>query len=187
MNTLSISLLIITFNINFSKANNIIQIPKGKKICNNISTRYGYINYSFFTDCQATYIHYVPYSYYTLEGIKNLTLVNLSNFHNANLFYEIYDKENLGMKFLFSESDSFNDVLCEIFYNTSYIDKLIYSFGKNEKNELTKFYGGIPQKLTKNLNKFSFKRKTERLSEIKLELNNGINLDIIDIDEDFFF
>ena len=112
--------------------------------------------------------------------------MNLSNFHNANLFYEIYDKENLGMKFLFSESDSFNDVLCEIFYNTSYIDKLIYSFGKNEKNELTKFYGGIPQKLTKNLNKFSFKRKTERLSEIKLELNNGINLDIIDIDEDFF-
>ncbi len=62
MNLLSISLLIIAFKINLSKANNIIQISAGNDDYTNISTKYECINYSFFGDSISIYMHSVPYS-----------------------------------------------------------------------------------------------------------------------------
>lgn len=111
--------------------------------------------------------------------------MNFSDIHHEHA-YKIFNKDYLEMTFYWSGIDEFNDVLCKIFYNTSYIDKLIYSFGKNDKNELNKFFGGISENLTNNLNKFTFNKEDGKLSEIKFELNNGTNL-AININKDLIF
>ena len=187
MDILSISFLIIIFNINFSKANNIIQIPTGEGSFTNISTKYGYINYEFYK----SYIPVrwpVPLIMYKLEGIKNLSLLN--NFIDLQLgdTFEIFglNKDKLKMAFEGHEFDDLNDYLCQIFYKTHYIDKMIYSIGNNEKNEFYKFYGGMPENLTNNLNKFTFSNENKKLSEINFELNNGTKL-TLNINRDILF
>ena len=198
MNTLSISLLIIIYNINLSQTNNIIQIPTGEGSFVNIQTKYGYINYEF----HKGYIPNIwpdPFIIYKLEGIKNLSLGNFDDFHiNFGDSFEIFglNKDKLEMRVSGHEFDDCNDLLCKIFYRTNYIDKMLYSFGINERNELYKFYGGIPENLKKNLNKITFNNKTDKLSEINFELNNGTNFTLnikrdylfkIDDTKDFFF
>ena len=96
--------------------------------------------------------------------------MNFSDIHHE-LSYEIFGEDNLEITFYLSRYDE----LCKIFYITIYIDKLKYFF---VKNEISKFFGGIPENLTNNFNKFTFNKETEKLSEIKFELNNGTNLAI---------
>ena len=198
MNTLSISLLIIIYNIDLSQTNNIIQIPTGEGSFVNIQTKYGYINYEF----HKGYIPNIwpdPFIIYKLEGIKNLSLGNFDDFHfQFGDSFGIFglNKDKLEMRVNGHEFDDCNDLLCKIFYRTNYIDKMLYSFGINERNEFYKFYGGIPENLTKNLNKITFNNETDKLSEINFELNNGTNFTLniirdylfkIDDTKDFFF
>lgn len=170
---LSIPILILLFKINIFKANNIIQIPKKEGHFKNISTKYGYINYHFYAEVIEVIKWPFVIDNIIIEGIKNLSLVNFSNY----IYYpsiEIYgiNKDNLKMVFGGPEIDIFSPIICKLFYETNYIDKMIYSIGKNENNEFYKFFGGTPQNLTKNLNVFNFSNKT-KLSEIKIELNNA--------------
>ena len=188
MDIFSISLLIIIFNINLSQANNIIQIPTGEGSFTNILTKHGYINYEF----HKGYIPVrwpVPFIIYNLEGIKNLSLVN-KNFIDLKSgdTFEIcgLNKDKLNMIFEGPEHDACNDYLCQIFYKTHYIDKMIYSIGSNEKNEFYKFFGGMPENLTNSLNKFTFSNEKDKLSEINFELINGNNL-TLNINEDILF
>jgi len=186
MDLLSFFLLIIIININFSQGNNIIQIPIGTGNFENISTKYGYINYSFYKNYIPTYRWLLPNVKYILKGIKNLSLMNFKD--ERHCLFEIFglNKDNLNLTFEGSEFDEYNNLLCKLFYKTNYIDKMIYSIGMNEKNELYKFYGGIPENLTKNLNKITFNNKTDKLSKISFELNNGTNY-TLNIKKDYLF
>ena len=109
MDILSISFLIIIFNINFSKSNNIIQIPTGEGSFTNISTKYGYIHYEFYKSFIPVRWP-VPLIMYKLEGIKNLSLLN--NFIDLQLgdTFEIFglNKDKLKMAFEGHEFDDLN-------------------------------------------------------------------------------
>ena len=116
------------------------------------------------------------YIIYIIEGIQNLDLIKFSN-KNLNARINIYGKNNdtLEITFLNEERDIYNYLICEIFYKTNYIDKMVYSIGKNEINEPYKFFGGTPLNITKNLNKFTFNNNQNKISEIKIDFNNGTN------------
>jgi hypothetical protein len=117
--------------------------------------------------------------------MKNLDLLTLPKNSDLNKFTKTKDK--LDFLYEFQQKDRHNPFLCEIFYNTTYIDKKVYSIGKDENGSPYKFFN------IKNLNKITFNNKTNKITEIKIEFNNKsnyiINLDkniTIDIKEDFY-
>ena len=67
--------------------------------------------------------------------------------------YGLYGEKNnsIWKSFQKREKDIFNPLLCEIFYKTKYIDKMIYSIGHYDNNEPFKFFGGTPVKIMKKL------------------------------------
>ena len=51
---------------------------------------------------------------------------------------------------------------------------MIYSIGYYDENyESYKFFGGTPQKIIKNLKKFTFNNKTDFISKIEIKFDNG--------------
>ena len=176
-----IIVLLILLNCSFSlEENSIIRIPNKEGNFKNISTKNGFINYLFYHRnsediCNMIFITYV------LGGIKNLNLFELPQKTNNNEF-NIYgnNNDNLEIVFYNEETDTHNPLLCQIFYKTKYIDKMIYSIGKNEYREPYKFFGGTPQNITKNLNKFTL--NTKEITEIKIEFANGTNYIIDEFD-----
>ena len=173
---LNIILLIflIIFNVSYTE-DSIIQIPNKEGRFKNITTKNGFINYSFYSRnddeiCNMLFIMY------RIEGIKNLHLFKLPN-KTRNTQFNIYGKNNDSLEIIFlnEERDIYNPLICEIFYKTNYINKMIYSFGKTENNQMYKYFGGTPQDITKNLNKFIFSNNTKKISEIKIEFNDRTN------------
>ena len=182
--TFILTLFYFTYSYEENEENSIIKIPNKDGRFKNITTKNGFINYSFISRsdeniCNMVYITYV------LEGIKNLNLFQLPN-KTLNFEYNIYgkNKDNLELIFLNEEKDIYNPLLCEIFYKTKYIDKMVYSLGKNIFNQPFKFFGGTPHEISKNLNKFTFNNITNKITEIKIELNNGSNYIINNINNE---
>lgn len=143
----------------------IIRIPLNKEIHENITTKNGFINYSFFIFKRDDLNKSTKYAHYKLENMKNLNLLNrkINNLEilgdKKNIAHLIFDTE------IEVESDRHNIIICELFYQTNYIDKKIYSITQKSFYEPFKFFGGTPLNLIKDLNKFTF-NINDTLSEI---------------------
>ncbi len=160
--------IIIFIGINSNKNNSIIRLPNFQGRFQNISTKNGLINYEF-------RIKYEEYEYsrfalststYRLERIKNLDLLNLTEFKHYDI--KIYGKNNdsIQISFFLENRDRYNDLICKILYKTKYIDKMIYSYGiLNNKNY--KYFGGTPKNVikVKKLKKYTFSRD-DKVSKI---------------------
>ena len=172
-------LLILFYFIYSYEENSIIKLPNKKGKFENLTTKYGLINYTFIYDSLPTEKRPIPFVQFNLEGIKNLnsfTLPKNKTFENYGLYGE--KNNSIWMSFQWREKDIFNPLLCEIFYKAKYIDKMIYSIGYDENNKKAKFFGGTPVKIIKNLNKFTFNNKTDFISKIVIKFHNGKNFTI---------
>ena len=196
INTILFSIIFIAMNCKKGEDNSIIRIPNKNGSFPNITTKHGLINYELSNGniVLKTYNLYedvTPYIFYKLIGMKNLDLLILPKNNNLNRITKI--KDTLDIIYEFQQKDRHNQFLCEIFYNTTYIDKKIYSIGKDENGSEYKFFGGTPKNIIKNLDKITFNNKTNKITEIKIEFNNKtnyiMNLDkniSVDIKEDFY-
>ena len=73
-----------------------------------------------------------------------------------------------------------NKIICELFYQTKYINKKIFSLGKNLENKPYKYFGGTPKEIIEHTNKFTFDLNNNSISKIKIIFNNK-NKDVIKI------
>ena len=156
----------------------IIRIPKETQ--KDIPTKNGLINYYFFTRyCKAIEFEgRTPCSTYKIENMKNLNLFVPENL-NRNFLTEISGEKNDILSLSFDsyagkELDSENRIICELFYQTKYIDKKIFSISNNLENKSYKYFGGTPQNLIENLNQFTF-FTNDSISEIELISNDKKN------------
>ena len=158
--------IIFFFNINSSKNNSIIRIPDFEGRYENISTKFGLINYEFRVITEEVIKWPVSSSIYRLEGIKNLNLLNFTEFKYCYITIYGKNKDSIKLNFHLFSQDIFNDEICKLLYKTKYIDKMIYSYGIiNNKNY--KYFGGTPENIikSKKLKKFTF-NKDDRISKI---------------------
>ena len=120
-------LLLLFYFIHSYEENSIIKIPNKKGKFENITTKYGLINYTFIYDSLPTEKGPIPFVQFNLEGIKNLNLFILPN-NKTYEKYGLYGGKNnsIWISFQKREKDIFNPLLCEIFYKTKYIDKIFY-------------------------------------------------------------
>ena len=107
--------------------------------------------------------------------MKNLNLFVPENL-NRNFLTEISGEKNDIISLSFdsyagTELDSENKIICELFCQTKYIDKKIFSISKNLENKSYKYFGGTPQNLIENLNQFTF-YTNDTISEIELISND---------------
>ena len=196
INSILFSTIFIVINCKKGEDNSIIRIPNKNGSFPNITTKHGLINYEFshgniVLRTNNFYDDVTPYIFYKIAGMKNLDLLTLPKNNGLNRFTK--NKDNLDIMYEFQQKDRHNPFLCEIFYNTKYIDKKIYSIGKDENGSPYKFFGGTPKSVIKNLNKLTLNNKTNKVTGIKIEFNNNtnyiINLDkniSVDIKEDFY-
>ena len=154
-----------------------------------IFTKNGLINYIFNTylrdDIGAPIAYYYDV-YYKLANIKNLNLT----IYNPKTSYINISGKNKDVVYLRFGSDipvelsSYNEKLCELFYQTKYIDKKIFAIEISGKRPF-KYFGGIPTNIKENLSKFTF-YKNDTVSEVEIlfkENNNNnknIKIDLID-------
>ena len=167
-------LLITTYN-----EDEILRIPliTHSEVCFN--SKYGPIFY-YFDRYDLDYIGFFNPSYidYKFDNIKNLELLD-SNFSNK---INIDPEKNIA-KITFEdilERDMHNKNICELFYQTKYINKKIFSLGKNLENEAYKYFGGTPKEIIEHTNKYTFNLNNNTISEIKIIFNNK-NKDVIKI------
>jgi len=196
INSILFSIIFVVMNSKEGEDHSIIRIPNKNGSFPNITTKYGLINYEFSNGnlvlkTNNLYEDVTPYIFYKIIGMKNLELLTLPKNSDLNRFSKIKDK--LDIIYEFQQKDRHNPFLCEIFYNTTYIDKKIYSIGKDENGNPYKFFGGTPKNIIKNLYKITLNNKTNKITEIKIEFDNKtnyiINLDkniSVDIKEDFY-
>jgi len=146
--------ILIFIGINSIKNDSIIRIPRSVGRFENISTKNGFINYEFkigsFGDYQPRIALY--WNINRLEGIKNLDLTEFKN-------YKRYGKNNDSIEITIGDGeDIYNGDICKLLYQAKYIDKMIYSYGR-ENNTEYKYFGGTPENIIKErkLKKFTFK------------------------------
>ena len=159
----------------------IIRIPLNNLTEQNIQTKYGIINYQYYITQEEGKTYPYLINEYLIKNIKNLNLYNQKTTYiyilgkNKDIAKLSFDVDIAG------ELDEQNIILCELFYQTKYIDKKILSIGKNEHNEFFKFYGGTPLNLINNLNKYTFNINNNSISEVEFyfewkKRNNRYNI-----------
>ena len=125
-----------------------------------IETKHGFINLeinSYKTENSETNINNL-----FLIGIKNLSLYSPPDMKDISISingdtiqFTIYDN-NL---------HKLNPLLCELFYQTQYIDKKIYTIENKARNVPYKYFGGAPNKIIEDYKKenniFQFKINNE--------------------------
>jgi hypothetical protein len=94
-------------------------------------------------------------SYLYLIGVKNLNKYTPPETKEISFF--IY---NDVIKFTIFDNNmnKLNPLLCDLFYQTKYINQKIYSVENDARNHPYKYFGGTPSELIENLNKFKFKK-----------------------------
>lgn len=94
-------------------------------------------------------------NYLYLIGVKNLNKYTPPDKKEISFF--IY---NDVIKFTIFDNNmnKLNPLLCDLFYQTNYINQKIYLVENDARNHPYKYFGGIPSELIKNLNKFEFKK-----------------------------
>ena len=156
----------------------------------NIPTKYGNINIQF--DSKYNNKNDSGYCFYLIENIRNL---NLFSFPDFNCTYELYGKNNNSLKIIFKNEiiNKYNNLITRLFYEIKYIDRIIYAIGydgnycKYDSNYYEhmdyislykfRFYGGAPNRIIKNLIKFSFSPK-DTVKEISMNYSNGTKINI---------
>ena len=86
-------------------------------------------------------------NYLYLIGVKNLNKYSPPKTKEISIFtfdhvikFTIFD----------NNMNKLNPFLCELFYQTNYIDQKIYSVENNARKNPFKYFGGTPSELTKN-------------------------------------
>ena len=144
----------------------IIGIPLNEEDKQCIETDNGFLNYQFKTYREKSFSYSIICSDYIIENMKNLDLYdqkrNIEG-KNKNIIHFSFDID------IWVESTSPNLLLCDLFYQTKYIDKKILSICNNFENKPFKFFGGTPQDLIyeQNLQKFTF-GINDTISEVEL-------------------
>jgi len=160
--------------------NGILKIPliKHSEVC--FRSKYGPIFYYINKYDMDNIGFYNPiYVEYKFENIKNLELLDPTLSKKIDIGPE-KDKATFTLEAI-KERDEHNKVICELFYQTKYIDKKIFSLGKNLENEPYKYFGGTPKEIMDNTNKFTFDMNNNyTVSEIKIMFNDK-NKDVIKI------
>ena len=159
-------LLILSYN-----EDEILRIPliKHSEVC--FRTKYSPIFY-FINKYDFDNIGFYNPTYidYKFENIKNLELLH------QNLSKQIViepEKEIATITFEdIRERDFHNKNICELFYQTKYINKKIFSLGKNLENKAYKYFGGTPKEIKEHTNKFTFDMNNNAISEIKIIFND---------------
>ena len=160
----------------YSSSFSIIKIPEKPLFDETIKTKLGEIKY-IIKEKDNNNTHFFNYCF---EGLKNLNLI-----HGINLDYKKYDDNKICFEnFIKDDIDKYSNDICELFYETKYIDKKIYSSSKSSRN---RFFGGTPKNLIQNYNKFTFNHKKDKISEIKIIFNDGNNFIINVKDEESLF
>ena len=121
-----------------------------------IITKYGPINVEKTSyNTEKTKTNLINFS---LIGIKNLSLYNPPKIKGISI--DIIEDV---IQFTIDDSNinKLNPLLCELFYQTHYIKKKIYSVENNARNKPYKYFGGTPNEIIENLNKFEFKNYQE--------------------------
>jgi len=153
----------------------IIRIPKKPLLDEIILTKYGEIKYSVSNNINNEDKSNIFNYEYCFEGIKHLNL-----FISNSLDFKKYNDDKICfVNFLKDDPIRFTKDICELLYSTKYIEKKIYSIGKNKQN---RFFGGTPQNLINHLNRFTL-NKTNKIDQIIIEFNNESNY-LINVNED---
>ena len=144
---LQLSLIIILIILAHCYNNKIISFPDNVNEYK-IKTNDGFILLKKSQDSE----HNLNYLY--LIGVKNLNKYTPPETKDISFF--IY---NDVVKFTIFDSNmnKLNPLLCDLFYQTNYINKKIYSVENDARNNPSKYFGGTPSELVENLNKFEFK------------------------------
>ena len=130
--------------------NEIIRIPLNNETVQNIQTKYGFINYQFYISQEEGHQYPLLLSEYIIKNIQNL---NLYDQKKKYIYIFGNNKDIAKLSFdtdVASELINHNKILCELLYQTKYINKKILSIGKSEQEELYKYFGGTPQNLIMN-------------------------------------
>lgn len=171
---LSFSLIKILITCN--KIENIIEILYLPRKSQNISTKHGPITFQIYYDFN---------TYCNIDGIKDL---NLFSFPNYNCTYKLYGENNNSLQIILEHDSPYklNHLITRLFYETNYINKMIYAIEYNPNNitglqkrkeNLSIFYGGVPNHISKDLIKYTF-LPNDKVSEINILYNNGTKINI---------
>ena len=144
---LQLSLIIILIILSLCYNNKIISFPDNVNEYK-IKTNDGFILLKKSQDSE----HNLNYLF--LIGVKNLNKYTPPETKDISFF--IY---NDVVKFTIFDNNmnKLNPLLCDLFYQTNYINKKIYSVENDARNNPSKYFGGTPSELVENLNKFEFK------------------------------
>ena len=145
----------------------IIRIPliTHSEVC--FSSKYGpivySINYYDSVDIGAPRTYFVDYKF---DNIKNLELLH----SNLSKIIQIETKKERASSTLdpIKKRGEHNNIICELFYQIKYIDKKIFSIGKNLENEPFQYFGGTPKEIIKHTNKFTFPLNNNTVSKIEI-------------------
>lgn len=148
-------LIIIFISFSYSINEEIISFPDNVNSYR-IKTKYGLINLektSYNTENSETKINGLY-----LIGIKNLSLYTPPDIEGISI-----NKIGDIIKFTIYDNNlnKLNPLLCDLFYQTHYIEKKIYSIENNARNNPYKYFGGVPNEIIEKLNKFEFKINDE--------------------------
>ena len=115
--------------------------------------------------------YYMYYGLYKLQNMKNL---KLTIYNPETRYLDISGNNKDIVTFSYntdfpSELDIGNKKLCELFHTTKYIDKKIFAI-----KYPFKYFGGIPNEIKNNLNKFTF-YDNDTVSEIDILFNDNKN------------
>ena len=167
-----------------------INIINANNLEENITTKYNNISIQF--DSKYDKKNDMRYYIYVIENLKNL---NLFSFPDLNCTYELYGANNNSLKIIFKNEiiNKYNNLITRLFYEIKYIDRMIYAIGYDGyyckydgnyyehmdfvTNFKFRFYGGAPNRITKNLIKNSFSTK-DTVKEININYLNGTKINI---------
>ena len=186
-----LSIISISITISNNLEANIITFRRySMRKTENITTKYNNISIQF--DSKYDKKNDMWYYIYVIENLKNL---NLFSFPDLNCTYELYGANNNSLKIIFKNEiiNKYNNLITRLFYEIKYIDRMIYAIGYDGyyckydgnyyehmdfvTNFKFRFYGGAPNRITKNLIKNSFSPK-DTVKEININYLNGRKINI---------
>ena len=173
------SIFILLFILSYEE-NEIIRIPYFAKDEEIISTKLGYIYYKEkmieplyeYKTCYVVDYQYLA-QYYSNSTQK---FINLTYLGRKALTSVVIMKKNYRIEFY--------QMLCNTLFEEKYINKSIISIGPDENNEAFVFFGGMPQNLIENHQKYIFKSyyshniSNINISDMNFVFNDGKEINI---------
>ena len=159
---LNFYLIVSIFIITHCSNEDIISLPVNA-IDYMIQTKYGFIKYRAGIEYKIIEIKEIY-----LEGIQKIYLYNPPSIKGVNIHVN-YKKV---LFLIYGHSlNIINFLLCDLFYQTQYISKKIYSVENGERENPFRYFGGTPKYIVKDLKKFTFYRND--IPEINIDSTLG--------------